>query len=97
MDNQETKEIKIKKLVIKIGKTEVTVTPAQAKELYKALGEMFKENVIEYRFNAWWYHKYQPVVPYVTYSSGETGGKLLGNAIYCSTHNDSSRIAISAA
>jgi hypothetical protein len=51
----ESKEIKIKKLVIKIGPAEVSMTPEEAKELQQALNEMFGKEVVHEIHHDWWY------------------------------------------
>ena len=72
----EPKEIKIKKLVIKIGQTEVNVTPEEAKELHKALDEMFGKEIVREVYHDWWYrtpiYTNVPTFPGIVYCSGTT-------------------------
>ena len=44
----------IKKIVLDLGKKEITLTPEQAKKLKNALDEMFGNKVVEHHYHDHW-------------------------------------------
>ena len=85
------KEVMIKKLVIKIGKNEVTVTPEEAEELHKALGKMFGEKIIEHHHHDWWLRRWEPIYTPPTYY-GTNQPLPSSPVVYCSNNQDGSNL-----
>lgn len=71
----------VKKIVLQLGKREIELTVAEAKELFKGLDELFGEKTVEHHYHRPWYWK-----PYeITWDSG-TGSKWKfdNGVVYCS-------------
>lgn len=71
---KEKKKIELIKLTIQIGDTKVSVTKDEARDLHKALSEMFGEKTTEHHYHRPWYW------PNTWYSYGGSalGGMLIG-------------------
>ncbi len=80
----ENKEkVEIKKMILTLGDKDITLSIDQAKKLYSALEEIFKEKVVhEYHYDRWYWNPYRPIYSTSIYAGGlnQTGNtQSMGN------------------
>jgi len=91
---KKTREVKIKKVVLKIGKRELSFTIEEARKLFDVLGGLFKTKVIreehhhyEYPYYRWWWSIPYDNTTYISVDDGvdtATDFDLTSNTLTCS-------------
>ena len=63
-------KIQIDGIKLTVGKKKLEITIDEAKELHRALNDLFKVEVVHHYNNHWWYHPQPIIQPYeITYDT----------------------------
>jgi len=107
MSKTETEKVEIKKIVLKVGDEEISLTPENAKKMKELLDELFGKTVIredhhhhhhDYIYHDWMPIKWYPDNPYPTWtavSPNYSSESSIGNNLGVSATFDSNTLMLS--